>query len=145
MKITLPKFMLRKAMRIRVNPKPLEPATEGAQTIPENLQKKTTPALVESLSDNDPFIRSVAAEVLGRLKERAAVENLIALLKDHSKYVREKAAIALGHIGDRSAVPALIEALNDESEEVRVTVAGVLGRRIRGSKGNGGGRPRTPA
>ena len=123
MKIKIPAIFARKGAIIRVRPKSID-KKPGAQSqaADTGLEKKSTPALIDSLHDADPFVRSVSAEVLGRLKEKSSVEDLILALKDHSKYVREKAAIALGHIGDKSAVPALIERLNDESDEVRVTV-----------------------
>ena len=131
MQIKLPKSLFKKGTKIRIAPKPIYEPSDVPRT-PETvvldvIKKKTIPALIESLGDADPYLRSVSAEVLGRLKEKKAVQSLAALLSDHSKYVREKAAISLGHIGDKSSVPALIKALNDESEEVRVTVAGVLG------------------
>jgi HEAT repeat protein len=85
-------------------------------------------ALIKYLSEKDPFVRAIGCEVLGKMRERKALKQIMMLLKDPSKYVREKAAISLGQIGDKKAVPVLVEALEkDDAEEVRVTIAGVLG------------------
>lgn len=63
------------------------------------------PALIRQLKR--PRERPVAAEALGRLKSRAAVEPLIELLDDRSWEVRHDARRALGEIGDPAAIPAL--------------------------------------
>jgi HEAT repeat protein len=130
MKIKLPKMFAKKGFVVRVKPKPAAARPpEPVADVPEDTDysKRTTPALIASLGHADPYMRTVAAEVLGRLREKQSVQPLITALRDHSKLVREKTAIALGHIGDKNAVQPLIESLNDEAEEVRVTVAGVLG------------------
>ena len=93
MQIKLPKNLFKKGTRIRIEPRSLEPRSTS-RDVPEEivldqLKRKTIPALIESLSDADPYLRSISAEVLGRLKEKKAVLSLIVLLSDHSKYVRE--------------------------------------------------------
>jgi HEAT repeat protein len=62
-----------------------------------------------------PETRQVAAELLGHLKDPAAVPALIEALKDEVETVRCAVANALGEIKDPAAVPALIKALKDKS------------------------------
>ena len=78
--------------------------------------------------DQSWMARSRAAEVLGDLGNRGAVELLIALLKDPDGSVRMHAANALGKLGDRRAVDSLIGALEwdrnlDSSDRGRVCIA----------------------
>ena len=95
MKIRIPQFLLQKGRTIRIEPKPLD-GEDKVQSIEQQLKRKTAQALIDSLGDADPFVRAISSEVLGRLRERGAVAQLINSLHDPSKYVREKAAIALG-------------------------------------------------
>jgi len=62
----------------------------------------------------DYLLRSSAADSLGTLADKRAVEILIASLKDENSSVRSSAARALGDIGDGRAVEALMAALQDE-------------------------------
>jgi hypothetical protein len=77
-----------------------------------------------------------AAEALGELGDRRAVEALIDVLENFregdSVYsvgqgVRTEAAVALGKLGDPRAFDPLIEALEDDSLYVRVAAAEGLG------------------
>ncbi len=87
-----------------------------------------TPRLLPLLRDPDPAIRRLAAEILGRVHNSAAVNPLAGLLYDPHGHVRIAAADALGQIGDSAATPALIDALYDELIDVRFAAANALGR-----------------
>jgi HEAT repeat protein len=91
--------------------------------------------LIESLLDEDPFLRSAAAETLGSFGSGAgeAVHGLRAALGDEYTLVSWKAAQALGEIGPgaREAVPALLKmfrSLDSGDWYVRATVIEALGR-----------------
>jgi HEAT repeat protein len=68
------------------------------------------------LSDDDEVSRWKAAEVLGRIGDPAAVEELISTLWDDDARVRLKAAWALGRIGDRKAYAPLQRLYRMENE-----------------------------
>ena len=75
--------------------------------------RPAVPALIEALSDTDPYVRVLAARSLAYIGQDAepAVPALIAALEDPNEAVRQTAARALGQIGPEAAdaVPALIE------------------------------------
>lgn len=77
-------------------------------------------ALRKSLKERDLLIKSVAIELLGKMKSKESVKDLIELLNDEIGYIRQNTALALGNIGDRRAVPTLIKLLED-LEEVRMS------------------------
>ncbi|MFQ5767640.1 MAG: HEAT repeat domain-containing protein [Acidobacteriota bacterium] len=88
-------------------------------------------ALMETLPDENAFVRASAAAALGMLGPPAAVSGpgLIGLLADKSGRVRSAAITALGQIGPgaAAAVPALIKALGDTDRQVRSNVLQSLG------------------
>lgn len=72
------------------------------------------PALVGLLRDRFEQVRISAAEALGRLKSRQAVNELVQVaMKDPVAPVRAEAARALGRIGDESALQSLVLLLSD--------------------------------
>ncbi len=75
---------------------------------------------IEALSDENPDVRSDAADALGMLGESAAdaVQRLGETLRDNYEPVRLNAAYALGAIGE-PAVDTLIEKLTDEKDSTR--------------------------
>lgn len=80
--------------------------------------------LMELFEGKDWYTRSKAAEVLGKLGDKRAVDVFINVLlnkkkKDRNRYVRGRVAEALGNLGDERAVDALIDALDDETLFVR--------------------------
>jgi HEAT repeat protein len=81
--------------------------------------------LIKALGDKDRGHN--AAEALGDIGDKRAVEPLIKALSDGGQEVRESAARALGEIGDKRAVKPLIKALEDEDYSVRAIAAGALG------------------
>jgi HEAT repeat protein len=71
---------------------------------------------IQLLSDDDAFTRLKAAEMLGRMEDPAAVEDLISTLWDDDARVRLKAAWALGRIGDMRAYSPLQRLYRMENE-----------------------------
>ena len=86
------------------------------------------PGMIRALSDNDWMVRSAAAEALGSLGDKRAVDPLIKALTDDNWMVRRNAAWALGRLGDARAVDPLIAALADDYWRVRENAAGALGQ-----------------
>src|SRR5262249_35443512 len=76
------------------------------------------PSLIDALGTGDEVARTYAADALGYLQNRDAVEALIGALSDPYPAVRWSAAYALGALGDDAAVEPLIKALQDENEGV---------------------------
>ena len=100
----------------------------------DDLLKLGEPAvqpLIQALSYTFRFFdqRESVAEVLGKIRDPAAVEPLIRALADQTnKILRFKAAEALGKIGDDRALDPLIYALHDNEAIVRVGAAESLGK-----------------
>lgn len=85
--------------------------------------------LIGALEDDDPHVRASAAEAVGSLGDRAAVEALSVCLLDSDPLVRSSAALALGKLGDTGSIPALqaaADALGDDSS--RRDMLDVLGK-----------------
>ncbi|MEO0107671.1 MAG: HEAT repeat domain-containing protein [candidate division WOR-3 bacterium] len=81
---------------------------------------RAVPCLVGLLRDRSEPIRLAVVTLLGELKARTAVKELVISLADSSQDVRRQTAIALRQIGDRSALSALKTALAKEGfREVR--------------------------
>lgn len=88
-----------------------------------NIGKPVVEPLIGALKDSHEALRVKAAEILGKLGDREAVEPLIAVLSnDEDVLVRIWAAIALGQLGDTRAVEPLINSLTDNEP------AGMWGR-----------------
>jgi len=84
---------------------------------------------IEALKDNDPNVRSRAAEELGKQMNAGAVEPLIhVLIYDDVWSVRKSAAWALGEIKDAKAVLPLIRALGHRDWIIRLKAAEALGK-----------------
>src|SRR6185369_10713622 len=91
----------------------------------------SVPALVLTLSHEEPHVRIYAAEALASIgpKAAAATKRLTRALHDPIPGVRWAAGEALAGIGPaaHSAVPQLIEALKDQFLYVRICAAEALG------------------
>lgn len=78
-------------------------------------------------NDENSDTRADAAEVLGEIGNKRAVEPLIDALRDADCTVQWGAAEALGKIGDKKAVEPLITTLKTEDEYLRERAAEALG------------------
>lgn len=79
--------------------------------------------LIKALKDDNPQVRSLAAQILGMIGDKKATNSLIEALRDSVPEVRMNAAFSLGELQATEAVEPLIELLEDENGEVvRYTV-----------------------
>jgi HEAT repeat protein len=96
------------------------------------LAEPVIPALVRTLNDKVPTVRSAAARSLGQLGrgDKTVITALRAALSDNSEEVRLYAAVSLGQIGqkDRTIGNALVAALSANSGWVRVNATNALMR-----------------
>lgn len=78
--------------------------------------RRAVPSLVPLLRAKDNYTRIEAAQVLGAMRAKEAVEPLIALATDETvePFLNKKAIEALGNIGDPRAAPALVRMLTKE-------------------------------
>ncbi len=91
--------------------------------------RKDFESLIKTLKyDSDPESRAKAAEALGKMGNKRAVEPLIQALQDKESYVRLRAVLALGAMKDKTAIEPIIQALQeDEDINVQGGAAWVLG------------------
>jgi HEAT repeat protein len=85
--------------------------------------------LVERLQEDvNTYVRSAAAEALGRIGDPRAIFPLVDALRDSSSFVRRAAAIALGQMQAKEAQGAMIRALEDPNFYVRRAAINALGK-----------------
>lgn len=84
------------------------------------------PALRQGLTAPKWRARFMSAQLLGTLRARPALADLIAALSDSNAGVVERSATALGQIGDDMAVPGLVLALDHPSIDVALAAAASL-------------------
>jgi HEAT repeat protein len=84
------------------------------------LGEPAVPRLIEALGEEDGFVRAGAAEALGEIGDRRAVEPLIAALalpadSEEAEHVEAcvQIVVALGRLGDSRAIAPLIKWLPD--------------------------------
>lgn len=107
------------------DPDPLVRAT-AALTL-GHMTPGSGPLLMQALRDENHSVFWIAAYILGKLKERAAVPTLIECLNDEKSYLRHAACMALGHIQDKTAIKPLIARLEDENRGVRFAAIRAMG------------------
>ena len=85
--------------------------------------------LVQAVSHEEPLVRAVAVEILGRTGAVGAVQTLIAALRgDRSEEVRIRAARAIGRLGMLAGVAPLLTIIDaGESTTLRAAAAAALG------------------
>lgn len=84
---------------------------------------KTFRDLVFALEDTSVFVREAAADTLGNMGDKRAVEPLIRALASQDWRIQGRVAISLGKIGDRRALDPLIRALKSASAQAAVAEA----------------------
>lgn len=90
--------------------------------------------LLRALQDDEPVVRFIAMEHLGRLGDRRAAAPLARLLNTNRWSVRARVIRTLGAIVCPESVAALSGVLaNDDSATVRLEAANALGRQGRGA------------
>ena len=85
-------------------------------------------AIVKDWGNQPEDLRVVCVEILGEIKDTAAVPVIITVLDDKRMTMRYTAAKALGSIGDNRATPDLIKLLKDSEGQVRLFTAEALGK-----------------
>jgi HEAT repeat protein len=91
----------------------------------ESLDKRGfSEKLISALRHPEPLTAVRAVWILGQIKEKAAVPQLIEVLSlSPDPYMQEAAALALGKIGDDKAVDALSKKLLDLNSYLIVRIA----------------------
>ena len=87
----------------------------------------SAPQLIQYLSNPDPVIREFAANQLGNIRSKNAVEPLILALKDENWRVKNSAANALSDIGDQRAAGPVMEIVKNTPVEERSRFYSLLG------------------
>jgi HEAT repeat protein len=83
--------------------------------------------LIMFLDDADPVKREFAANQLGHIKNKLAVEPLLQAIDDENWRVRNSSAIALAEIGDERAIIPIMGLLEQASPNGRAQYYGTLG------------------
>jgi hypothetical protein len=84
-------------------------------------------ALIQALQDESSYVRSRAAEALGRLRARSAVPSLAQLLTDLNSEPRTAAVEALGRIGERGEAARAASAETRQYTQINPRWMRVLG------------------
>jgi len=90
--------------------------------------ERVVPVFIELLGDEDSTVRQKAAEDLGFMRAKAAVDPLIAALPKQSAYERKTFIEALGTISDARAAPVLLALLGNAKDEEAYTIAVALAK-----------------
>ena len=85
------------------------------------------PALIARLKDDDAGVRRAAAQSLGRLGDRRAVQPLITVLADPEAEVRRSAIEALSDLEDPAAISPIAGLLKDSDTDVKKEALNALG------------------
>jgi len=89
--------------------------------------RPAVPPLIEAIDNDDHDVRKFVVDVLGLIKDDAAVEPLCGRLFDENPNVVCSAAEALGEIGSSKVITALVAAY-DRTEDVRLQAVEALGK-----------------
>jgi HEAT repeat protein len=91
-------------------------------------QEKVVVALIDALTDSEPWVRGNAVEALGKLGDISCLPSLINALQDSDRIVRATSAEALGSFRDTRSIEGLKSALFDDEWSVRLNAIKSLGR-----------------
>jgi quinoprotein glucose dehydrogenase len=113
-----------------VNDQDLEVRSQTAKILGEVRDSSSVPWLIRALKEDSKRLQFFAAEALGRIGDRAAVDPLFEMLAknaDSDLYVRHAGVVALASIAD---VPALLSHVNAKSDAVRLAALLALRRAV---------------
>jgi HEAT repeat protein len=99
---------------------------EEAEKALSKFGKEAVDPMIDALSSPHHQVRSIAVNLLGRLKDERALEPLIERLKDDHDEVCLLAVEALGKLKHSSVVEPLISVLTDTRDEFRLEAATTL-------------------
>jgi HEAT repeat protein len=109
-----------------------DPSRWTLSLVAENLMQMGPDAvqpLLDLLAGDDHNVRVAAVQILGEIRDPAALSALIAVLAGAGNLnLRAQAAAALGRLGGPDAQTALLAALGDSQWQVRAQAAKALGR-----------------
>ena len=88
--------------------------------------KPASQYIIQSLGDDNVWVRMFMAEALGNIGDNQSVPNLVPLLKDEDQMVRFMTAEALGNIGSKDAIPHLEEVCKNDNCFVRISAEEAL-------------------
>ena len=95
-------------------------AAQSLGKIPDDVTITALCGVLEK--DNNSHVRTVAAESLGFMGDKRALNPLIAASKENDKALKSAALRSLGYINDEQAIPTLIETLKNADPDI-VTIA----------------------
>jgi hypothetical protein len=93
----------------------------------EEVAATAVPLLRAALADPDWCVRRLAAPLLGRAHDPAAMQAMLAALTATDSVTREMAALALGFADSVRSIAPLVSRLHDDVARVRATAAWALG------------------
>lgn len=94
----------------------------------QTARKKLLEDLLDKLKNGSAPVRYTAANKLGKLGVKDAIDHLIDALDDEDEMVRDNVIFALGELEGTKAVPRLVRTLkSDKSPRVRKSAAKSLG------------------
>ena len=100
----------------------------NAGIVIHQLGTRAVEPLLQVLGRGETKQKSLAAEMLGIIRDAKAVDPLIEALKDAEATVRGRSALALGVLGDARAFDSLLQALADKDKSVRSNAGAALGQ-----------------
>ena len=103
------------------------PPAQGSERRQLQDTSSVVPALIARLKDDDAGVRRAAAQSLGRLGDRRAVQPLIAILADAEAEVRRSAIEALADLEDPAAIGPIAGLLKDSDTDVKKEALDALG------------------
>jgi len=104
----------------------LSSCSSGKKPAPAPVNAQTL--IADLITSTDESVRSAAAQQLGALRDRAAVQPLIDALKDDAVGVRAAAALALGELQDPRAVDPLCQSLKNDPRAAKIAAARALAK-----------------
>jgi len=104
------------------------------EEIPEDVIVKTllkigrlaTDLLIDALQDDDLYIKTCAAKLLGDIGDRKAVSSLVATLQDDDIFVVDEVITSLGKIGDETAIARLIDIYKQDNDYIKNRVKAAI-------------------
>ena len=103
------------------------PPSRNAAKGTQGQDTTVVPALIARLKDEDAGVRRAAAQSLGRLGDRRAVQPLIGILNDPEAEVRRSVVEALADLEDPSSIGPIAGLLKDPDTDVKKEALSALG------------------
>lgn len=82
--------------------------------------------LIGLMTEEDVNVRRSASEVLGKVRDKSVINDLLRYLRDEDWWVRESVAATLGEIGGEDIIDTMIELLGDKDPNIRRYAVDIL-------------------